>query len=69
MKARIYFTSGFTADMEVGTFVVREMHAPVIDPDGDVDYKDIDGRTIINARNVCFVRELGEAEDKHNEDE
>lgn len=67
MKVRIYFSSGFSADMEEGTFTIREMRAPVIDPDGDVDYKDIDGRTIVNAANVCFVREL--REEKANEDE
>ena len=66
MKVRIYFSSGFSADMEVGSFTIREMHAPVLDPDGDVDYQDIDGRTIVNAANVCFVREL---EDKRDENE
>ena len=66
MKARIYFSSGFSADMEVGTFVIKEMRAPVLDPDGEIDYKDIDGRTIVNAANVCFVREM---EEHHDADE
>lgn len=67
MKVRVYFSSGFSADMEVGTFTIRELRAPLIDPDGDIDYKDIDGRTIVNAANVCFVREL--TEEHHDENE
>lgn len=64
MKIRVYFTSGCSADFDRDEIVFGEVGSTYPCP-----YKTKDGRTVINAETVCFVRELPEKKKEGDGDE
>ena len=62
MKIRVYFTSGCAADFDADTVVFGEIGATYPCP-----YRTKNGRTVINAETVCFVRELQEKKEDGDE--